>query len=326
MHVLKKIIVVPLTLALLAGVSSGVSAADSAAIDSYPNKTVKLVVPYGAGGGTDRRFRILASVMNDYMGQPVVIVNRGGGGGTVATTAVAAANPDGYELLVWHTGAMTIAPLTIGVTYDPLNDFEYVAQIFAYNNHIAVGAGAPFKDWPGFVDYAKANPRKVKFGLGDGPLGFGQLWIESILNDLGLEVTYVPFNSAGESFAAAAGGHVLLASGTYTSATSLVNQGKLIPLINTSTEEDFGYPGLAKFGLERFASGMRNGIVAPKGTPKEIVKKIEKAFLAAVKDKSFLALAERSGELPVPTSGEELRKFTAQSLKMMKKAVDKLKN
>lgn len=320
---MRKIIIFAMCIFLSLALFSFVSSSQESYKD-YPNKPIKLIIPYGAGGGTDRRFRVVASVMEKYLGQKLVIINRPGGGGVIASTEVANAKPDGYTLLVWHTGAMTIAPLTLGVPYDPVNDFEYVIQAFAYPKSVEIGVDAPFKDWKGFLKYARANPRKVKVGLGDGALSMGQIGLEMIFDSLGIEVLYIPFDSAGEAAAAAAGGHIDICSSTAADSAALVQMGKLIPLFNTLSDKQGIYPGLSSLGLGEFSHGLRNGIAAPKNTPKEIIEKLEIAFRKGLEDKEIIPILEKMHELPVVASGEELRKITENNLKNMKIVVEKI--
>lgn len=324
---MKRLIIVVLCLCSAFSVFSGAKAEEeekAVAISEYPSKPVKIVVTWGAGGGNDRRFRILSSVMNPYLGQPLVVVNRPGGTGTVATQEVASASPDGYTLLVYDTVPMCVVPVTLEVPYDPVNDFEYVLGTHAYTRSIAAGIDAPFDDWPGFIEYAKEHPGEIRFGLGDGAMGAGQLWVESVLSQVGAEVIYVPFDSSSESAAAAAGGHVELSIGTIPSAESLVEQGKLVPILNTYNSDEFGYPGLARYGLEEFEYAERNGVCAPKGTPEEIIEKLVKAFREALNDPSYMSLAKRTGELPVVLSGPELKELTDKMTRMFRETFQKL--
>jgi tripartite-type tricarboxylate transporter receptor subunit TctC len=313
-----------LTMLLLGTVTPSWAAQEPA--EKYPTKPVKIINPFGAGGGNDRRFRILSSVIDQYLGQPLIVVDRPGGSGTIGTMEGAKAAPDGYTLIVYDSSPMVIVPLTLGAPYDPLKDFEYVLQTHAYQRAVAAAPTAPFRTWPEFVTYAKANPGKVKVGLGDGALGEAQLWIESILSALGIAVAYVPFDSAAEAAAAAAGGHVMVAVTTIPAADSLVREKKVVPLLNSFADKHFGFPGVHEYALDNFEYESLNGILAPKGTPPAIIAKLDATVREAMKNKLYLSLAEKTGELPVVRSGEELRRVTQKNIELMKSTVAKLKN
>lgn len=282
-------------LLLAAGLGMSAATAQDAAAD-FPNKPVTLVIPFGAGGGSDTLARTLASTAQQYLGQPLALELKPGGGGVIATTEfVRNAAPDGYTLIITGTGATTTTPHSQKVAYDPINDFEFVIGIVLNTEVIAVRSDFPAKDAKEFIQYLKDHPGEVKLGhSGTG----GEDWalIKSMERGFGTKIIDVPFDGAGPAATAAAGGHIDGAVGSHTSVTPFVDSGKLriIAVANSQPSESLpGIPSMPELGYPDVVLNSRLGIAAPKGTPEPIVKKLHDAFKAAIEDPSFVSLAAR---------------------------------
>jgi tripartite-type tricarboxylate transporter receptor subunit TctC len=278
----------------LGGYVAAAAAQDEAA--SFPTKPITLVVPFGAGGGSDTLARTLAGTAPTYLGQPLLVELRPGAGGVIGTTEfVRKAQPDGYTLIIVGTGATTTTPHSQKVAYDPINDFEFIIGFVLNTEVIAVRADFPAKNAQEFIDYIKAHPGEVKLGhSGTG----GEDWalIKAMERGFGSTITDVPFDGAGPASTAAAGGHIDGVVGSHTSVTPFVESGKLriIAVANSEPSKDLpDIPAMPQLGFTEVVLNSRLGIAAPKGTPQPVVQKLHDAFKATMDDASFASLAKR---------------------------------
>ncbi len=289
MNFLKRTIV-----ALAATMTIGAAHAQDAA--NFPDHPLRLVVPFGAGGGSDTLARTLAGSASPYLGQPISIDMQPGASGVIGTTEfVRSAKPDGYDLIITGTGATTTIPHSQKLTYDPLNDFEFVIGVVGLTEVLAVRKDFPAKDAKEFIEYIKANPGKVSLGhSGTG----GEDWalIRLLANATESDLTDVPFDGGGPAATAAAGGHIDGVISSLVAVTPFMESGDLrvLAVIATAPSDALpDVPTMPSLGYKDVVLDSRLGIAAPKGTPKEIVQKLHDAFKKTMEDPSFLSFAKR---------------------------------
>lgn len=279
--------------ALAAAVLGGAAVAASAQSD-FPNKPIRILVPY-APGGTDHQIRALAPTFTKLLGQPLIIENREGGGATLGTAAVKAAAPDGYTLLYTGTGALTVAPhMRKGVPY-VLEDFVPIGNVIGTSFIVAAKLDTPFRTIQELIAYAKANPERVNFGsAGTGTTT--HMTGEALQSAANVKFTHVPFQGIGPAVRSILGGNVDIVIGLGSAIMPQVLGGKLQALASTGTaRSEFvpDKPTLVESGYDA-VEVTKFGLFAPKGTPDPIVQKLVIALAEAVKAPDFIELAKKT--------------------------------
>ena len=249
---------------------SGVMAASA---ENYPTRPVRIVVGFPAGGPTDAIARIVAQKLTDNLGQQFFVENIGGAGGNTAAGQVARVTPDGYTIMAISTGFVVNPSLYAKVPYDPIKDFAPVTLVAASPNIVVVNPQVPAKTLPELVQLIRDNPGKYSFagpGVGSTPHLGGELFRLAFKLDL----VHVPFTGAGPAVQATVGGHTPIAFTALPSSLSAVQAGQLRALGVASAERAAGLPDVptyAEQGVKDQDADTLTGIVAPAGTPKEIV-------------------------------------------------------
>ncbi|MDM0085327.1 tripartite tricarboxylate transporter substrate-binding protein [Variovorax sp. J31P179] len=242
---------------------------------SYPNKPIRVIVPYQAGQGTDVATRYLAEHLGRALGQALVIENRAGAGGNIGAAEVARAAPDGYTLLMGTNGTHVLNQfLYPSMPFDPAKDFEPVALVSTFPMVILANPNAPYKTMADLLADAKARPDVVNVGL---PSTTSRLVLELIQKQSGMVMRAVPYKGSGTSMTDLMGGQVLVAIDTASAARPFVASGKLKALAVTSLKDSAllpGTPPAASEGLEGFQVIAWNGLYAPHGTPAAIIQKL----------------------------------------------------
>jgi tripartite-type tricarboxylate transporter receptor subunit TctC len=274
----KMILVLFLILTLLMSVT--VQAAD------FPTKEVQIIIPWAAGGATDLIFRGLAATTGKYLGKAVVVVNRPGGAGAVGYTEAAQAKPDGYTLVSAIT-PLTILPhqVTTAFTY---KSFEPVVNVVDDPSMFLVRSDAPWKSLKEFLDFAKKNPDMITVG-NSGAGGGVHLVALAFEKAAGVKFNHIPFSGGGPSVTAILGGHINAVSVSPPEGIEHVKAGKLkiIALFSGKRFELFpDVPTVKEQGID-FIMGMWRGLVAPKGTPPDVIKKLQDAFKQGMDDPVF---------------------------------------
>jgi tripartite-type tricarboxylate transporter receptor subunit TctC len=279
-----------------------------AAAQDYPNRPITLVVPYAAGGGNDVMARIVGEKMSKTLGQQVVIENRPGAGGAVATRAVAKAAPDGYTLVIGGTGSLAVNPsLYANAGYDPRKDFAPVGLIGTSAMIVLVHPSVPAKSVAELIALAKKDAGKLNYasaGVGSGI----HLAAELFTTMAGVKLTHIPYKGTGPALADLVGGHVSIYFSSLPSAIGIAKEGKVRALAVTGPKRSDIFPDLptvAEAALPGFEAVLRYGIVAPAGTPRPVVDKLNAALRAALADPDTKARMARDGTEPVPSSPEQ---------------------
>jgi tripartite-type tricarboxylate transporter receptor subunit TctC len=261
--------------------ASGIVAATA---QGYPNRPVRIVVGFTAGGPTDAIARIVAQKLSDSLGQQFVVENMGGAGGNTAAGQVARATPDGYTIMAISTGFVVNPSLYAKVPYDPIKDFAPISLVAASPNIVVVNPSVPAKTLSELVQLIRDNPGKYSFagpGVGSTPHLGGELFRLAF----GLDLVHVPFAGAGPAVQATVGGHTPIAFTALPSSLSAVQAGQLRALGIAASKRAASMPDVPTFaeqGIKDQDAETLTGIVAPAATPKEIVDLLYREIAKAV--------------------------------------------
>ena len=274
----------------------------------YPARPITLIVPYAAGGGNDVLARGVAEPMGKTLGQAVVIENHGGAGGSLGTRQVAKSAPDGYTLGLGGTGTLAVDPtLYPNVGYDPRKDFAPVGLIATSPLIILVNPSLPAHNVQELIALAKKQPGKLNYasaGRGSG------IHLGTVLFALtaGIELTHIPYKGSGPALTDLLGGHVALYFSSLPPAIGLVKEGKLRALGVTGLKRSPIFPDVptvAEQGLPGFEAVLHYGIVAPAGTPRGIVDKLNAALRTALNSDEVHKRIATEGAEPLPTTPDQ---------------------
>ncbi|HLH94639.1 MAG TPA: tripartite tricarboxylate transporter substrate binding protein [Xanthobacteraceae bacterium] len=289
----------------LAGLSS------AGAQDRYPSRTVHIIVPTPAGGPIDVMARLVANEIAPKLGQSVIVDNRGGAGNTIGSAEAARATPDGYTLLYSSSSGLVIAPmLQKSAGYDPLKSFDPVAVVAATANILVVNPSVPAKSVAELIAYAKANPGKVNFssgGIGTLPHLIG----EYFKSHAGIDVIHVPYRGGGPSIQDVVAGHVQYTFEGISVLLPLIKTGQLRALAVTSAQRSPllpDVPTMIESGFPDFATSAWTGLLAPAGTPPEVIAKLNGAVNAALQTADMKAALDRLAGDPLGGPPAELTK------------------
>jgi tripartite-type tricarboxylate transporter receptor subunit TctC len=272
----------------------------------FPTKPITIVVPYSAGGGTDLQARVIASVANNYFKQPVVVVTKPGGGGAVGTSYVAASKPNGYTLLYAVPAVTVVKPYMVKTPYK-FEDLEPIIRINDAPRILSVGVNEPWKTLDEFVDYAKKNPGKIKYGSA-GPGTTTHIAMEAFAYKAGIKLTHVPFKGCAKAIAAILGGHIS-AFGGIPSECFQYFPDQMRPLAVFSRErlpELPDVPTLIEKGIN-FSDSSTRAIFAPKNTPSGIKAALHDGFKKVTEDKTFKNLFKKLNEPVAYMNGEDFK-------------------
>jgi len=275
-----------------------------AAAQAWPTKPVKIVVPFAAGGATDVVARLLAQKLQEGWGQPVVVEDRAGAGGNIGADAVAKSAPDGYTLLMTSGSIVTANPYMYrDMPFDPARDLVAITNVATGPQVIAVSPTVPAKDLAEFIAYVKANPGRVNFGRA----GVGtqtHLAAENFAYSAGLEMTHVPYKGESAALNDLMGSQIQLVTPNLGAAMGLIRQGKIRAIAVTSRERNPALPDVpsASEALPGFENSGWFGLMAPTGTPQEVIEKVQRDSAAIVRSEEFKAKLAQQGMLPVGNS------------------------
>ncbi|HTP60488.1 MAG TPA: tripartite tricarboxylate transporter substrate binding protein [Burkholderiales bacterium] len=306
-------------------VTSGLACAQG-----YPSRPVKLVVGFAPGGAADVVARTFQEPMAKVLGQPVIVENRAGAGSSIAAEYVARSVPDGYTFLIASPSSILVNPIVSPKEgFDPARDLAPVSKVTTSPLVVAANAGAGFTTLRELIAYAKKNPGKLNYGSsgnGSAPHLAGVLFTRVA----GVEMVHVPFKGGAPSVQALLAGDVQLSFATPPSVLPQVRtaqnpNGRLLALAVTSRERSplvAGVPGMAEAGLPEYGISFWYGFFVPAGTPKEVVKKLFDATLAAVATPSVGRSLEREGTETVGSkSPEDFAAFIAEDAKVWTRVV-----
>jgi tripartite-type tricarboxylate transporter receptor subunit TctC len=279
---------------------------------SYPSRNITLVVPFPPGGSTSIVGRVVADKMSQLLGQSIVVDNRGGAGGTVGTKAVAKSEPDGYTLLAGYTGTLAIGPsLYRNVGYDPRKDFEPVGSIGCAPSSLVVHPSFPAKTVAELIAYAKANPGKVNFGsAGVGTVG--HVTGEYFAHATGIQIVHIPYKGTGPALSDLLGGHIPMSFSPIATTAGNVKAGLLRGLAVTSVHRNTllpDVPTMIEAGVPDFDASLCYGLVAPAGTPRAVIERLNTALRDALASEEVKKQLELDGTEIMSSTPEQYADF-----------------
>jgi len=307
---------------LIAAVAACAVAA-SAWAQSYPTRTIKLIVPFSAGGSTDIIARLTAEQLRKELGQTVVVENVGGAAGALGTMQGMNANPDGYTLLIATVSTMIVYPAAHPKPQYSLDNFVPITNIASMPNIITVTPSFPAKDLKEFIAVLKASPGKYSYAT-SGVGSINHMLGESFQAYSGTKLIHVPYKGSGPAMTDVMGGQVDILFDQFPSSKQHVDSGKLKGIGAISPQKIPGYPNIMTMedaGLKGFVDEAWYGLLAPKGTPPDVVAKITDAMKKTLANPELRAKLEGVGARPVGNTPAEFSIQIRSEQERMKKLV-----
>ena len=297
--------------------------ASSAALATYPDRPIRIVVPFAPGGTSDILARLLAAALTQSLGQSVFVENRAGANGNIGITAVSKADPDGYTLMVASSVIVVNPALSRQATYDPVKDFAAIADLGSSPNAIVTRPDTGIKDVADLIARAKANPDALDFSS-PGVGSISQLGAELLKLRAGIRLLHVPYTGAGPAVQAVLGGTTKLSASNIGTVMPHIKAGTLKALVQTGKERWFDLPDvptLAEAGVPNAASETFQALLAPAGTPKEIVDRLAKEVIAILQAPDVRDKLRNTGFGPAGTGPDALHARIAEEVAMWKEVI-----
>jgi tripartite-type tricarboxylate transporter receptor subunit TctC len=300
----------------------------AAQAQTYPSKNVRLIVPFAPGGTTDIVARIVAPAMSASLGQQVLVENKAGGGGSVGALELVKSAPDGHVLAMGSVSTTASNPaINPKIGYDPVADMTPIINLAATPNVIAVHPSFPARDYKGFIAELKKNPGKHSYSS-SGTGGIGHLQTELFKSLAGVFMTHIPYRGAGPALNDTVAGQVQIIFDNLPSALPFIRDGRLIPIVVAAPQRLAQLPGVPTFkevGLEPVNRMAYYGLVAPKGTPKNVVDAVSAAARKALDDPGVKKRIEDTGSLIIGNTPEQFAAQIKAELEVYKTVVVKQK-
>jgi tripartite-type tricarboxylate transporter receptor subunit TctC len=293
------------------------AAANAGAQSGYPGATIKTVVGFAPGGGTDIAARIVAKKLGENLGQQVIVENRPGAGGNIATELVARAAPDGYTILLGNVGSLSVAPhLHSKLPYDPQRDLAPVTMAVVFANVLVVHPSVPAQTVAEYVGLANAKPGYMAYGT-SGVGGAGHLSGELFKLMAKTDITHVPYKGGGPAMSDLLGGQIMSSFASAPSAVPHIKAGKIRALATTgATRSAFlpEVPTVAELGYPGYEATNWYAYVAPAKTPREIVDRLNREIVKVLNTPEIRAQLISNGMEPSPSTPDALAKYMDREL------------
>ncbi len=297
-----------LAAAALAALSFNVAA-------QYPNKPIRIVVPFGAGSATDLIARVLGSSVSAAVGQPVVIDNKAGADGAIAASEVAKAAPDGYTLLMATNSPLSVVPaMKKSPPYDPIADFTPITDVGRYTFFVVVNPNVPAKTLPELVQYARANPGKINYATGNTTGIVSSALLASLAK---IEMVHVPYKTEPQVMPDLVSGRVQMMFASSTTSMPLIRDGKLRALVTTLPRRSHllpDVPTIAEAGYPTFSIISWAGLYGPGKMPAEVTARLNKEFVAAMGRPEVQEAMQKQAFVLTPSTPEKLAAWTKEQL------------
>ena len=309
---------------LLKAVATLLLALPALAFAAFPDKPIRIVIGFPAGGPLDQHARLLTDKLQAVLGQPILVDYKAGAGGTVGAQDVMKATPDGYTLMLANTGVMVINPALYGkLPYGTLKDFVPIARTAMQPLALLVNPSVPVKSLKEFVDYARTRPGQINYGsAGNG--GISHLVPEMFKTATGLFMVHIPYRGSAPAFTDLIGGQVQFMAESIPQAAGYHKQGKVRALAVTSRERNPALPDVPtviESGIQHFAVVGFYGFLAPAGTPKDIVTKLSDAFRQVLAMPDVRNRMTAQGADPAFLGADEFAQFLATEMPRWASAV-----
>lgn len=305
--------ITPRTLVTALAMATGlVTTSAAVAADNYPNKPVRVIVPFAPGGSTDIIARLVTQRMAQELGQPMVVENKGGAGGAIGASEAARAEPDGYTLSIATVSTMAVnsACRPNDLPYDPIKDFQPVTNFANTANVVSVNPKFPAQDFKAFLEELKKNPGKYSYGS-SGTCSVLHLMGESFKDATGTDIVHVPYKGSGPALADAVGGQIEILFDNLPSSMGQIQAGGLRPMAVAWPERLKSLPDVPTFeevGFAQVNQPVWYGLLAPANTPMEVVNKLRDAAVVALKDPKVIEVLAQQGSAPSGNTPEEFAK------------------
>ncbi|WP_390347425.1 tripartite tricarboxylate transporter substrate binding protein BugE [Variovorax boronicumulans] len=291
----------------------------------YPDKPVKLQVPFAPGGTTDIIARVISEPLGRHLGQSVIVENKSGAGGAIGAAETARAAPDGYALGIGTVSTTAANPaINPKVPYNPKADFTPIINLAATPNVIAVHPSFPARDYKGFIEVLKKNPGKYAYATA-GTGSIGHLQMELYKGMAGASVTHIPYRGSGPALNDTVAGQVAMIFDNLPSALPFIKDRRLIPIVVAASERLKDLPDVPTFkevGLAPVNRMAYYGIVGPKGLPKDVVDKVHAAARKSLEDPAVRKRIQDTGSFVVGNTPQEFTQQIAAEFDVYKKVVD----
>lgn len=311
-------------LLLLAGSMLGAAVPAAHAADNYPSKPITLIVPWPAGGSTDRHLRALAQLASKQLGQPVVVENRPGAGGTLGPSTMAlTAKPDGYTISQYPLGLLRM-PHMQKVNYNPLEDFTFIMGLSGYTFGLTVRSDSPFKTFNEYIQAARDKPGTINYGstgTGSSP----HLLLEELAINAKVKLEHIPFKGNADMQQALLGGHIMAQSDA-AGWDKFVDSGQMRLLVTFGEKRTARWPDVPTaqelgYGV---VSTSPYGLAGPKGMDPKIVKILHDAFKKALFDPESIEIMRQLNQEAAYASGEDFRAWASETFVKDKALIDRL--
>jgi len=313
----KHLAILGAVLAVLGGAAFGQGA------EKFPGKTIRLVLPYPPGGGSDTIARPLAQRLGENLKQQVVVDNRGGAGGSIGMEIAAKSPPDGYTIVFALTAQLAVNPsLYKKLPYDPVKDFEPIT-LFATGPYILiVHPSLPVESVKGLIALARARPNQITYASAGNGSG-AHLGTELLNSMAGIKMIHVPYKGGGPALVDLLAGQVQVLFATYATSKPFIDNGRVRALgVSTATRlSGVNLPTIAEAGLPGYDAGVWYAFLAPAGTPRDIIAKLNVEIVRALNHPDMMSLLARGSIAPIGSTPEELTKFMKSEIAKWAKVV-----